>query len=501
MSSSSSTSRPKPSRPYQRKSKTAVNAEPDQRLDVKFSHASKIQTMNSPDVYNSYRKQTSAMVHPCSQTLVDQIINPEAVNNPERWPNTYGLSALYKCKNVINARYSDDDRSCIAVHPRLSNAILTTIGNSNILTINAQGSGNNPYAQLPVSLDVNSSIQCAMPIYLSDNEAVLSFPNSNTQLMLYPLACTAAQSNNTRVLQVNGSNAFGFGQFTINIKRFDASYTQVSQGSVGCSVTGVSSITLFPTSVTDIAYISITVSTSLLPYEGDLTFSIHDSAAAAITIPNHTQHCQVINLKDAETIVKSSERYTVLAQSLLVTAQMSTTKDGGQIAIARLPGSSVVGEQSLPQVCDDWYEFLASLPKNNYDGPTKNGAYSFYLPEDDRGFFYRQTDSLKFGGLPYIVSEHTAADISEGTIVRYKIVSIVQFTTNSSVYDSAPSEFIGEDEARIRHALSLISSSYDNGSHVEKLKQALGKASTAVMKVLKNPKTYTTAARIASMLL
>jgi len=479
----------------------AANAEPDQRVDVKFSHASKIQSMNAPDIVSGFKKQTSAMIHPCSQTLVDQIINPEAVNNPERWPNSYGLSALYKCKNVINARYSDDNRSCIAVYPRLSNAIFTTLGESNTLVINAQGTGQNPYAQLPVSLDVATTLQCAMPIYLADNEAVLAFPNTNTQQMLYPLACTAAQSNNTRVIQVNGTNAYGFGQFSIQIQRYDSAFTLLSQATTGCSTTGVVSITLFPTSAFDTAYIGIKVITTLLPYEGELAFSIHDSAAASITVPNHAQHVQVINLKDAETIVRSSERFTLLAQSLLVTAQMSTTKDGGQIAIARLPGSSAVGEQYLPQVCDDWYEFLASLPKNNYDGPTKKGAYSFYLPEDDRGFFYRQTNSLKFAGLPFIACEHSAADISEGTIVRYKVVSIVQFTTNSSVYDSAPSEFIGEDEARIRHALSLISASYDNGSHVDKLKDALGKASSAVMKVLRNPKTYTTAAKLASMLL
>jgi len=85
--------------------------------------------------------------------------------------------------------------------------------------------------------------------------------------------------------------------------------------------------------------------------------------------------------------------------------------------------------------------------------------------------------------------------------VRYKVVSIVQFTTNSSVYESAPSEFIGEDEARIRHIVSMINAGYDNGSHTEKLKQALSAAGKAVLSVLRNPKTYTTAAKLASMLL
>jgi len=174
---------------------------------------------------------------------------------------------------------------------------------------------------------------------------------------------------------------------------------------------------------------------------------------------------------------------------------MSDLNNGGVLAIARVPGASVIGAGDDEVDFNTWYDWIASLPYNSHDGAVKKGGYAWYLPEDETGFFYRPLDTYFGKELPYMVSEFTASDTTEAAIVRIKVVTIVQFTTTSSVYDCRPSCFVSE-MAFMHHILSLVVAAYSNDGHKEGLKKMLKKVGGHVVKLLKNPKTYATVAEL-----
>ena len=479
-------------------SKSAVKANPNQ-----------IAAYSARKAYKRDFKEIS----PDTDMLIDQTLNPEDVNETTRWPNTYGLSAVYKSKTILNAKFSDDNRCCVAVNPSVRDSIFTTSGMATTQTLVPYGTNTqvNPFSiQSVVLQNVNTVVPWSSPIILQNRQAIIPFPNAQTGQLLYPAGFTfpaGATANVTMSLRF--PNAIG-DQARVTILTYDSSFQLVrttSTAAIGVqgNPAGIGTDLGFVTP-TDaaVSYFAVQILGSNIPYYGDIYMFIRDEETtvanrASMNIPNHAQHVSIYDIRDADTIVDSADQAFILAQSLLITAQMSDLNNGGVLAIARVPAGSVVGEGDDEVDFNSWYEWIASLPYNSYDGAVKDGGYSWYLPEDETGFFYRPLDTYFSKELPFLVSEFTSSDITEGSIVRIKVATIVQFTTTSSVYDCRPSCYVSE-MAFMHHILSLIAASYPNGTHKEQLKRALKKVGGQVIKLLKNPKTYATVAELVGAL-
>lgn len=476
-------------------SKSAVKANPQQ-----------IASYSARKAYKKDFKEIS----PDTDLLIDQTLNPEDVNESIRWPNTYGLSATYKSKTILNAKFSADNRCCVAVNPTIRDSIFTTSGlvSSQLLNAYTSNGANNPYSIQTVQLlGMNNVVQWSAPIFLQNRQAIVPFPNAQTQQLLYPAQFSIGASTVNIWLSMRFPSAmssqadvrlitYGSNFQVITDSGWNAVNNQGNPSGIGHDFT----TNITPANADIIEYFAVQIRGTPIPYVGDVyAFFRHDDSAnpnsANIIAPNHAQHVNVYDIRDADTILDSADQAFVLAQSLLITAQMSDLNNGGVIAIARVPGAAVIGEGDDEVDFSSWYDWIASLPYNSYDGAVKEGGYAWYLPEDETGFFYRPLDAYFGKELPYLVTEFTASDTTEAAIVRIKVATIVQFTTTSSVYDCRPSCHISE-MAFMHHVLSLIQAAYPNGTHKEQLKRALKKVGGQVVKLLKNPKTYTTVAEL-----
>jgi len=448
---------------------------------------------------------TYKKLSPEMEMIVDQILDPETgAGNPQRWPNTYGKSAIYACKNVINAAFAEDNRSSVAVYPSLRNAIFATAGKVTNYTLPVDDTlfnTRNPYFAQRISLIGDEIVNMANPWFFDTRDAVMPFPREFNQRLIYPMGIkpeetVGAITVSTFTLTFPQAHQ---AQIGVTVNRYRADFSNIANNVYYTDANGIVTVpfhTSGPGTGTNApVYFSMTITTSGTPWAG-LMSGYLKSVYTSGTIPavavmlNHAQHMFVYDIKDGENLVQQAEKCIVLAQSLLCTAQMSDINNGGAIAIARVPGSSIIGSNGANGVGTDvssWYEWIASLVCNNYDGPTKNGAYGFYLPEDERGFFYRDVDDFRFGQeLPFLASEFTVADNTEGSIVRIKVCTIVQFTTNSSTFQLGPSPSL-LTIGLAHHLLSLIPACFENDTHRQKLKKALDKAGRVVKEALKNP--------------
>lgn len=477
-------------------SKKAVKVNPQQ-----------VASYSARKAYKSDFKEIS----PDTDMLIDQVLNPEDVNEIIRWPNTYGLSAVYKCKTVINARFAEDGRCCVVTNPTIRDSIFTTFGAESIQTLapySSVGNSQNPFAfQSVVLASPGDVINFSAPFILPNRQAILPVPNAQTGTLLYPFACTIPLASTTPVrISFRLPNALA-DQASIRLSVYDADFQEIRSSAANIGPTtnpsslGVDLNLVLTTDVIAAAYFSIIISGTQFPFYGPVYgFVNHPETVVAnratFIAPNHSQHVVIYDIKDADTIAESADQAFVLSQSLLITSEMSDLQNGGVLAIARIPAASVVGESSDTIDSSSWYDWIASLSYNNYDGAVKNGGYAFYLPEDETGFFYRPLDSYFDKELPFIVSEFTTSDPNPLAItVRIKVSSIVQFTTTSAVYDCRPSCYVSE-MAFMHHVLSLVSAAYSNDGHKGGLKAGLKKVGAQVVKLLKNPKTYTTVAQL-----
>ena len=468
-------------------------------------------------------KETMNNLSPDAEQLVDQSLNPEDVNDIERWPNTYGLSSVYKCKTVFSAKFAEDGRSCVSVSPTIKDSIFTTWGDESTITLDGYGSTGSgaPYSFQQVVLDeLNITTHWGAPILGNNGQAILPFPFAPLSRLLYPvmfgmspgsaattevvlyMALPNAIANQARgivYLYDSGFNSLGFVQQDVQqLSNPDIMGMRLSLGS-NADVNNLQSI----------AYISINLRGRALPYRGPVYIWFNNESdgngTSSLVMPNHAQHVGIYDIKDADSIRESASQAFVLSQSLLLTAEMADINNGGMLAIARVPGNNPIGMDGIGNassiVNNNWYEWLSSMPNNNYDGPVKDGGYGFYLPEDETGFFYRPIDNFFSTNLPYLAAEFTVSpDLVDAATVRIKIATIVQFTTTSSIYDQRPSCHIPDIEI-VHHVLSLVPACYSNDGHREALKQHLRKVGGRVKSILKNPKTYLTAAEILAKLI
>ena len=491
---------------YRKYSKQAVKTNPQQ-----------VASYTAKKQYKSYFKEIS----PDADLLVDQLLNPEDSMEITRWPNTYGLSSVYKCKTVFNAKFDGTGRSCVAVAPTINSSIFATWGattNSDLSVAGSAGAAN-PYSFQQVVLDEQGEqVSWNAPIIFNNGQALIPFPNASQKKLMYPISFTSLNVTPPNLLdyfmRFRFPNAIA-SQAQVKVSLYGNTFgliTSFQQGVIhqtsvpegyGCDFTIGDNVSLV-----GVSYMSIELIGTALPYRGPVyTFMSKSSltgATARVILPNHAQHVGVYDIKDASTIAESASQAFVLAQSLLLTAEMSDINNGGMLAIARVPAGSPIGMDSTQNLgsinTNNWYEWLASLANNNYDGPVKEGGYSWYLGEDETAYFYRPIDNYFSKELPYLAAEFTVIpSLADAATVRIKISTIVQFTTTASIYDHRPSCYI-QDRDFIHHVLSLINASYSNDGHKEGLKRALKTIGVKAKALLKNPKTYTTAAKLLSII-
>lgn len=230
------------------------------------------------------------------------------------------------------------------------------------------------------------------------------------------------------------------------------------------------------------------------PVNATATIGMYYGTAAAaptsIDVFPVAQFCDVFSVSNAATIAGASDEAFVVSQSLLATFEGSSLNNAGQLAIARVPPRTrmgIVGD-GVASV-DNWYQYISDLPLNNYNGPTKKGGYSWYLSTDEEGYFYHEANKNINISDSYIVLEATTSDLTN-TALRYMVNTIVQFCTNSTAFNQAPSEFIGQDIEHIRHMLSNIPASYENPTHRDQLTRMLRNVGQKVWTLAKNPDTY-----------
>lgn len=459
----------------------------------------------------SFRKAVEK-ISPELQSLVDMVIDPDVADAGIRWPNTYGLSSTYKSINTINAAFDANKQSVVYVHPRLSNAIFSTAGSTFIQPLLPSGSsaGNFIFQDLGMNEDSVPSAFLTAPWFFSSNHVALPVPvnvPAGTVNFLYPITWNSTDATPIAQFTFTNIGLGDVGQIQMRMRWYAADYSLLATVAQAVQANGVCQFTLNPSVATNLtSYISFEVFGALHPYTGRCLGQLREVGAGPfmnIVLGNTYTHCTVANLNGANLISGSSEEYCVIAQSLLCTHVGSTLQDGGVIATARVPADTAVGEKSeagsdSAAGGNPHYNWISSLANNRYEGKVKNGSYSFYVGDDESAYFYRPVQEA-LDDLPYLISAFSTTD-SATSIVRIKIISHIQFKSNSNVYAQLPSPYM-RDVALMPHVLSVICSSYSNEDHKSSLKDTLKSLGKKAGKALLNPDNWMTAAKIAAMLL
>ena len=468
-----------------------------------------------------------------SKSLILSILDPEMCMCPQRWPNTYGVSSLFKTKNVIDAAftaknnnegnwsYDDTARTAVIVYPQLRNAIFTTNGAKAIQTralpsINSANialtSDNSNIITQTFSLSASAK-EFSAPLMFGRQQAI--FPSIVEEDLLYPIGFVQPDAEGkypyliweTTGISEPGQLSLTVGFYTnkkelignaLLIQNCQA-YTAVD--SATNAVVNISNalkqsvqLRLQPSAAGEVAFMSFAIRSNGSGWTGQTTISFWKTGAVgnidALRVRPTAYFMDVTEINNANTIAGVSDEAFVIAQSVLATFEGSSLNNAGQCAMARVPPRTEMGKigNSVANA-ENWYEFISSLPINNYNGPTKKGAYAWYLSTDEQGYFYSNANRLVNTNDSYIAFEATASDESQ-TSLRIMVNTIVQFCTNSTAFEQAPSEFIGQDIEHIRHMLSNIPACYENPTHREQLSRMLKQVGTKAWTLMKNPDTY-----------
>lgn len=464
--------------------------------------------MNTQSQVTKFRK-TYKDVSPDAQMIIDQIIDPEMQNNVSLLPS-YGVGCSYTAHNIIDAAFSATGDAIVIAYPSIRDSIFYTSGENSVQTVTVSGGNLNPYLSQFVSIRNNTVVvPFTTPFYFANDHVILSQPFANTGF-LYAIRpsvagnstlevhCTIADNHNTTALR-------------FNVTAYNSSGSILSTVAAPFS-SGIAAVTLFDTSIspsTQIEWMGFTISVvagGIIPFDSEMTLQILLGGAGTfpvINLPNVASHCLVQQINESETIHNSAESYFISAQSLLLTYQGSSFRDMGKMSIARVPAASwagqLGGQAPIPNV-SNYYQWISSLSRNSYNGPAKHGGYAFYLGEDEQNYFYRPIQQAQEQEMPYLISAFST-DPTEPQAMRIMVTTIIQFTTNSNIYNQSPSPYLGDDWCKLLHILSCINAAYDNSGHREKLKAALKKVGGKVLNLLKDPKTYATVGSIIAGLL
>lgn len=179
------------------------------RKGAKFSQpASRFTTANADGeaVASALRGEYSGLSE-YSQDLILSILDPEMCMNPQRWPNTYGTSALFKTKNVMEANFTaaadagdnlsldNTARSLIVVYPQMKSCIFTTQASQKLTNFalnrvdlhSGDADNKTPMIETTVSLGAAEQISISQPMMFPGGKALFPFPNKSTQKLLYAI--------------------------------------------------------------------------------------------------------------------------------------------------------------------------------------------------------------------------------------------------------------------------------------------------------------------------
>lgn len=444
-------------------------------------------------------------ISPEAQMVVDQILDPASQNNNILLP-TYGMGCVYAANNIISANFDVNGESIVLTYPSLRESIFYTSGTNVVSTLSSESGNHVPYLKQLCSIRRNQiSVPFVTPFYVEGNRAVLSKPSITASAFLYAIRPAITPSNDINV-RATISDSHNTANLSLVVNRYDANENLLSTGTSPFSA-GTAAVTLFGSAV-GIEWVSFAITTpnATIPYDSDIVLQLYNGTAGPnnqINLPNRATSCLIQNINEADTIINSAESFFISAQSTLLTYEGSELNSMGRLSICRAPAASWPGQsggQSSAPNANSHYQWIASLSRNTYNGPTRQGGYCFYLGEDEMNYFYRPVEESNTPELPYVIAAFSTDPVDPQT-VRIQVTSIVQFTTNSNIYNQAPSPYLGEDWCKILHILSCINAAYDNAGHREKLKAALKKVGNKVISLLKNPKTYTTAAQIMAAIL
>jgi len=458
------------------------------------------------------------------QQLVDMILDPEACETTIRWPNTYGLSSTYKSVNIINANFDNVGESIVLAYPKMSNSIFATAAQSYPFTVAKEASvvatNNMCTQQIEIGPSTNQQVDLTAPFYFGDNHVSIPFPHytGNSTHFLYPLQNVTVPINNAASPYLNCSFTDlpvdpATGPINVAVRIYDNNLALINTYNATVSAGQAAEVQIAdPASATlNSLYISVRIQyNGNHSYEGMANFTIFQSkdAGAPATfswqLPHRYTHCTVYELNASKQIATSAEKYIVLAQSLLVSWRGSTLNNSGLCASARIPsGTGCIGSKTDTSVASGaggsaYYNWISALQSNKADNALREGTYSFYLGDDESDYFYRSTEDQDID-TPYLVAAFSTAVATAANTVRIKIVTHLQFKSNSNVYSQAPSPYMRHRDM-LPHILSLVNSSYTNDGHKEGLGQYLKGLGKKIGKVLLSPDTWLNVAEILMLL-
>lgn len=509
------------------------------RMAMSYSTDSYTGSENLPKALRQYRptpaldnalSTTFGSLNEYTKELVAMILDPDQCLSPHRWPNTYGLSGLFKTKDVIQAKftpntlYDGTSRSAIVVYPCMKNSIFVTQGSTDPVAFTLPAhhvlTANYAVYQPQLTIGTNDYVYIGAP-WIKDNNALFPTPmniaQSNTvSNLIYPIAwntlgdgartspcmtiyAPTALGNQLRIC-VSIFSATGDGNPYGNIVQTFLQTPVYDQAYVDIPMSPTPAIPAVPNNITGFSVCVQNIGDN--PYDGQ-PFSWYitqdtggggGTLVTAVQITNTAQWMTSMDVHNADTITTNTTTYIPLAQSLLGTFEGSSLNNAGVIASARLPTGQAPGLTygDSPQ---SWYQWLADIPKNSFNGPVKKGTYSWYLGCDEASYFYRPVETQLYDQMDYIMAEATTNDTTNTTL-RWQISSIFQYMTINPAFNTEASCYIGPDLDRLRWILSNIPSSYENASHREQLTSMLRNVGNRAVGLLKDPNTYVNAAKV-----
>jgi len=487
-------------------------------LDKYTPHPDKKPYNNRSQFKSSYSKLDSE----CQQ-YIDQILDPDSVQETIRHPNTYGLSSTYKSVNILNANFDATGESIVIVYPKLSNSIFATAGGDFDFSVTqpdvagAAAPNNMLVQQIEFGSNTTAQIDIKNPFFFEASHAALPVPHvdSGSVHYLYPISARELGAGLTYPIVNFTFDELPLGNFvgaiTCAVKLWSASFglleTITPAGVIGAS----NDVNMRCANATSQAYyMSFRIQyNGNHGYQGNVVMNIRNNPNSGnvsflLRLPHTFTHCLVSDLTGAKQISTTSEKFFVSALSLLCSWKGAMISNSGMITSAKIPkGTNCICDKADTSIGSttgqsSYFSWISTLPNNRMDGPIKDGSYSWYLGDDESDYFYKETEDQNLD-LPYLVAAFNTAVATSANTVRIKVVAHVQFKSNSQLYSQAPSPYM-KDSRSLPHILSLINSSYSNDGHKNGLAEQLKSIGKQVGKALVSPKTWHTVAELMAML-
>lgn len=144
-------------------------------------------------------------------------------------------------------------------------------------------------------------------------------------------------------------------------------------------------------------------------------------------LPNVPNHVIALDAPALDEIAEGGAlRKRVIAMSHWVQNNTPDLSRGGRIAAARLPGQQNLGRNTSV------FSMLADVPTQSYQGKGADGAYGFWLPDDERSFFFTGLADRELDA-PFLVSAGVLPTVAQQFVLR--VVRGVEYTTSSQLFE------------------------------------------------------------------